>query len=297
MQYRSLGNTGLDVSVLGFGANQIGRPEVDERTVEAVLNRALELGINFFDTAAMYKLSEERLGRVLERRRDAVILATKCGDYNVREGGAFRTVKDYTRAGVLRTIDNSRGKLRTDRIDLVQFHGLPEGRDARREAIEALLEARDKGWVSFVGASIDEPPGAEDAFWKPDAMEFNYNILEQEAADTILPETGRRGIGTVIRCPIANAVYLMDRRPDGTYFAGTWDRAQRLDVRALAGDLPPVEFALRFTLSHPGVHTAIVGTCAVEELESNVRACEAGPLPQARVREAERGFRSVFMQA
>ncbi len=293
MHYRQLGRTGLKVSVLGFGANQIGRPEVEERTVEAVLNRAVELGINFFDTAAMYKRSEERLGRYLQRHRDQVLLATKCGDYSVFENGTFRTVKDYTRAGILKTIENSRRKLRTDRIDVIQFHGLPGNRDQRQEAIEALREARDKGWVSVIGASIDEPPGADDDLWQPDVMEFSYSILHQEAAATILPVTSARGMGTIIKCPIANAVYLMPTRPEGTYYAGSWDRAQKLDVRALAGDLDPTAFALRFTLSHPGVHTAIVGTTRVQNLEANAAACEAGPLEAERVERAREQFASL----
>lgn len=294
MKYVELGKTGLTVSVLGMGAVQIGRPAVSEREAEAVIRTMLELGINFVDTAAMYKLSEERLGRYLEKHRDKVIVATKCGDYNVVEDGQFRTVKDYTRSGVLRTIDRSRMKLRADRIDIVQFHGLPADRGQRREAIEALLEAREKGWVRFVGVSMDATPGADDDLWKPDVQEFTYNVLQQEADATILPAMMDRGIGTIIKCPIANAVYLMKERPDGTYFADSWDRAQRMDVRALAGSIPPAEFALRFTLSHPGVHTAIVGATRCENMAANAKAVDRGPLPEALIREAKLCFNQVF---
>jgi len=296
MQYRTLGKTGLNVSAIGLGASQLGRPAVDEQQAERVLNRALDLGINFIDTAAMYKLSEERIGRYLHRRRDEFIIATKCGDYNVVKGGAFRTVKDYTPQGILRTIDASRRKLRTDVIDIVQFHGLPSGPDERRAAIEALLTTRERGWVRFVGASIGEPPGGEDDAWSPDVKEFTYNILEQEAARAILPRLDERRMGAIAKRPIANAVYLLPARPEGTYYAGSWDRAQRYDVSALAAaaGMSPVKFALCFALSHRGVHTAIVGTTSVEHLEANVRACEGIPLPQETLRQARRLFEEAF---
>lgn len=290
MQTTTLGKTELNVSRLGLGASQIGRAEIPDDMVEAILSHALELGINFIDTAAMYKLSEERLGRFLDGRQEGVIVATKCGDYSVFENGKFRTVKDYSRDGVLRTIEASRKKLRRDTIDIIQFHGLPAEKGPRREAIEALLEARDRGWVRYVGISTDDPPGVDDEIWAPDVYEFGYSILHQESATTIMPAAKERNIGTIARSPIANAVYLMEERPDGCYFAGSWDRAQKVDVCALAGDIPPVEFALRFSLSHPDVHTAIVGVTKPEHLTANAEAIANGPLPDALVNQIKHEF-------
>ena len=272
MQYRDLGKTGLKVSAVGLGASQLGRVEVEEKTAEEVLNGALDLGINFIDTAAMYKLSEERIGRYLGHRRDEFFIATKCGDYNIFENNKYRTVKDYSPKGVLETIEQSRTKLRTDVIDIVQFHGLPEDPDKRKYAIEALISARDKGWVKYIGVSLDEAPGKDADVWQPDCIEFTYNILEREAEDAILPVAAEHSIGTIIKRPIANAVYLMKEKPVGTYYAKSWDRAQEFNIRQFSGDMPLVEFALRFVLSHQDVSTAIVGSTKLKNIEACVKA-------------------------
>jgi len=297
MQYRTLGKTGLRVSEVGLGAAEIGWSEASDAEAERVLKSALDLGINLLDTAAMYWRSEERIGRYLHNRRDEFIVASKCGDYAVLEDGSFRTIVDYSPEGILSTIERSLQKLRTDVIDIMQFHGLPPAGAARQEAFAALLEARDRGWVRFVGVSGDQALDELEMEWLPiDTQEFSYNILLQEPAQTLMPTLTKRNVGTIIKHPIACAVYLFDDRPkQGTWAAsGPWDRAQRLNVRELAGDMHPVEFALRFALSHPGVHTAIVGTTNVKHLEANVRASDGRPLPREIIERTERLFRETF---
>ncbi|MYF72285.1 MAG: aldo/keto reductase, partial [Gemmatimonadetes bacterium] len=143
MKFRMLGKTGLQVSEIGFGAAQIGNPSLPESQVEAVLNTVLDLGIAFIDTAAMYGDSEERIGKFIAHRQDDFVLATKCGDYQVINGGKREIVKDYSPEGILRTIDTSRSKLKMDVIDIVQFHGLPGEADDWEAAFDALLEAKD----------------------------------------------------------------------------------------------------------------------------------------------------------
>lgn len=293
MKYRILGKTGLRVSELGLGASQLGRPEVDERQVERLLRGALDLGINFIDTAAMYKLSEERIGRHLAAFGDRVIIATKCGDYSVPDGTGFRTVKDYSPQGILETIDRSRKKLRRDILDIVQFHGLPAHPDERRAAIEALFEARQRGWVRFVGVSIDSPP-PRDELWPSDTQEFTYNLLQQESEQQLMPSLADGKTGIIVKQPIANAVYLMAEKPEGAYYLPTWERAQKMDVLALAGDEPLVAFALRFVLSHPQVHTAIVGTTRLENLAVNAQACDRGALQAEAVTKVREAFQSAF---
>ena len=126
MEYRTLGKTGLRVSEVGYGAAQIGNINMPEDRVEEVLNAVLDAGINFIDTAAMYGQSEARIGKFISSRRDEFILATKCGDYVGETDGQYHIVRDYSRDGILRTIDQSRKKLNMDVIDIVQFHGLPD---------------------------------------------------------------------------------------------------------------------------------------------------------------------------
>ncbi len=280
MQQRQLGNTGLEVSEIGLGAAQIGGDGVNEVQAEAVLNAAVDAGTNFIDTAAMYGQSETRIGKYIADRRDEFTLATKCGDYEVTSDGKRAIEKDYSREGIFRTIDESRRKLRMDVIDIVQFHGLPvEGHDPR-VAFEALLEARERGWARFVGVSADGAAAAAAALeWPLDTQEFTYNILYQEAETDLMPTLRKRGMGTIIKRPISNAVWQREAKPDGSFMGGPWERAQQLPLKELAGDMPLTEFALRFTLSNPDVSTAIIGTTSPDHILENVQVSDGKALP------------------
>jgi aryl-alcohol dehydrogenase-like predicted oxidoreductase len=271
MNFRPLGETGLDVSEIGYGAAQVGNRNLPEDQAEAVLLEVLDAGITFIDTAAMYGISEERIGRYLSDRQDDFILATKCGDYQVESSGTWRTVKDYSAEGITRTIDESRSKLQMDVIDIVQFHGVPGDEDDAEEAFDALLEAKEKGWARFVGVSQDGKKGADAAEeWDLDTQEFTYNILYQEADSVLFPTLRDHGMGAIIKRPISNAVYLMPERPEGNFNGAPWDRAQQFPLEDFAGDVPLVDFALQFTLAHPDVSTAIIGTTNVDHLNANV---------------------------
>ena len=273
MRHRPLGKTGLQVSEIGLGAAQIGNRSLPDQTAEEVLNAALDAGINFIDTAAMYGISEERIGKHLSGRRDEYIVATKCGDYQIEDSGSWHVVKDYSAAGITKTIDESRRKLNMDVIDIVQFHGVPGKDDNPEAAFEALFEAKEKGWTRFVGISQDGQAGANAAQkWPLDSQEFTYNILFQEADSVLFPTLRDRQMGAIIKRPISNAVYLMPERPDGDFSGIPWDRAQEFPISAIAGDTPLVDFALQFTLAHPDVSTAIIGTTNVDHLVANVSA-------------------------
>ena len=271
MNLRPLGETGLNVTEIGYGAAQIGSRDLPEDQAETVLREVLDAGINFIDTAAMYGVSEERIGRYISDRKDDFIIATKCGDYQVEQAGSWRTVKDYSAEGITRTIDESRQKLKMDVLDIVQFHGVPGEDDDAEEAFDALLEAKEKGWANFVGVSQDGKKGADAAEeWDLDTQEFTYNVLYQEADTVLFPTLRDHGMGAIIKRPISNAVYLMPERPDGEFNGASWDRAQQFPIQDLAGDLPLVDFALQFTLSHPDVSTAIIGTTNIDHLRGNV---------------------------
>lgn len=293
MNYRKLGKTGLDVTEIGYGAAQVGSRDLPEEKAEAVLKEVLDAGINFIDTAAMYGVSEERIGRYLSNRRDEYIVATKCGDYQVEESGEWRTVKDYTVEGITRTIDESRRKLKTDVIDIVQFHGVPGDTDDEKRAYEALLEAKQKGWTRFVGVSQDGAKGAEAAAgWDLDTQEFTYNILFQEADQVLFPTLREREMGAIIKRPIANAVYLMSERPEGNFNGIPWDRAQKMPIKEMAGDIHPVDFALQFTLAHTDVSTAIIGTTNIDHLRANVSVADR--LDASTVESVKTAWRELF---
>lgn len=293
MRTCALGNTGISVSKLALGAAWIGVPEVEERAVETVLGEALDAGINFIDTAAMYKLSEERIGRYLAGRRDEVTIATKCGCYWEGSGEGAELIEDYSPAAIVRTVERSRQKLRTDVIDVVQFHGLPpvEGLDA---AFEALLGLKDRGYARFVGVSEDGP--AASAFagkptvghdaaeiarrWPVDTWQFTYNFLSAEAGEELLPTLAELNIGTIVKRPLSNVVWAMTEEPEGDYFLRPWRRAQALPLETISGGLPLVEFAMRFVLSHADVDTILVGTTKPGRIAENVQLAEKGALPE-----------------
>ncbi len=295
MQFRTLGKTGLRISEIGYGAAQIGNVSLPEDRVEKVLNAVLDAGINFIDTAAMYGVSEERIGRTISHRRDEYIVATKCGDYVGETDGQYHIVRDYSREGILRTIDESRKKLNMDVIDIVQFHGLPDPDDDDEAAFEALLDARERGWTRFVGVSADGPSAAAAARrWPLDTQEFTYNVLYQESARDLMPTLKAQRMGAIIKRPISNAVWQLSERPQGDYMGGPWDRAQSIPLADLAGEMPILEFVLRFTLSHPDVCTAIIGSTNPDHIRANVDVSDGRRLPDAVVREARAAFQRQF---
>ena len=144
MEQRTLGTTGLQVSRLGLGVAKHGDDYRDDADVEMWLHHALDAGVNFIDTAAMYNRSEERIGRFLASRREEFFLATKCGVHRAGGEAGAEIVEDYSRDGILRVVEESRSRLRMDVIDLVQFHGSPPV-ELVDEAFTALLELKARG--------------------------------------------------------------------------------------------------------------------------------------------------------
>ena len=219
MQYRIFGKTGLKVSEVGLGAGNIGY--VSEAQAEQLLNLAIDMGVTLIDTAASYLDSEARIGKYLSHRKEAFVVATKCGTYEKFVDGKRQVIADYTPECILRTIDESRKKLNTDVLDIVQFHHLPRRRDDWKAAFEALLEAKSRGWTRFVGVSEDRQAAVDAAMqWPLDTEEFTYNILYQHADTVLMPLLRERQIGTIIKGPIAQTYYLWADRPEDAGYMG-----------------------------------------------------------------------------
>jgi len=289
MKRRRLGHTDLEVSEIGFGALEIGRPwglpiEGDfvipsERDVEAVLDRALALGINFIDTAPAYMLSEERLGRLLKHRRQGLYLASKCGEYF----DGYESRYDFSAAGTLQFIETSLKRLQTDYLDLVQIHCGPDEVETirRGEALEGMLRAKRQGKARWVGASCDVG-GATVALEMPayDVLQLPYNLLDRRiegkgsGGDSVLSRAARLGVGVIVREPLARGK-LTDksrRAPAGAHPAVA--RAQGLLARLEQhGDRTPLsQIAIQFVLRRPEVATVLIGTRNVRHLEDAVQA-------------------------
>lgn len=274
MERRVLGGTGMEVSVLGFGGSEIGYEGVDAATVGRLLGGALDAGLNVIDTAECYLESEELVGRAVSHRRDEFHLFTKCGH------ASGLPHADWTPALITASVERSLKRLRTDRLDLVQLHSCSA--DVLREGgvIDALRRARDEGKTRFVGYSGD---GADALYAVEcgafDTLQTSVNVADQQALELTLPHARERGMGVIAKRPVANAVWRHESRPEDEYVRPYWERVRRLDYDFLKrGVGEAVGTALRFTLSVPGVHTAIVGTTRPGRWRENAEMLAAGPL-------------------
>lgn len=278
MERRQLGQTDMQVSVLGFGGAEIGFEEATTETVQRLLGSALDAGLNVIDTGECYEGSEELIGRTVSDRRSDYYLFTKCG--HPRGVGS----EDWSPASLLESIERSLRRLRTDRLDLIQLHGCSEAVLRKGDAIAALQTAREKGYVRYIGYSGDSVAAKYattcGAF---DTLQTSINIADQEALELTLPQAREKQLGVIAKRPIANAAWKESHKPIDPYHHVYWDRLSKLHYEFIRQrDLEDsIAHALRFTLSVPGVHTAIVGTAKPERWPQNAKAVEAGLLNNA----------------
>jgi len=265
------------VSVLGFGGSEIGYERASARAVARLLGGALDAGLNVIDTAECYEESEALIGGALGTRRGECYLLTKCGHPRGFGRG------DWRPASLLSSIERSLKRLRTDRLDLIQLHSCELADLRRGDAVEALERARDRGLARYIGYSGDgEAARYAVECGRFDTLQTSVSVADQDALELTLPSATRRRMGVIAKRPIANVAWRYARKPAEPYYQAYWSRLRELDYPFLRGEAGDgVATALRFTLSVPGVHTAIVGTRRPERWQENARLLEAGPLPPA----------------
>ncbi len=274
MKKRHLGKTDMHVSVLGFGGAEIGFEDVPKKTVEKLLNHALDDGLNVIDTAECYERSEKLIGQAVAGRRKDYYLFTKCGHLEGFEH------EDWRPSSLLQSIERSLRRLRTDYLDLIQLHTCSEAELRQGDVIEALQRAREQGYTRYIGYSGD----GHAARYAIECGQFNtlqvsISIADQEALDLVLPLARESHIGVIAKRPIANAVWKNKTKPEDDYHHTYWERLRELNYDFLRTDMKDaVATALRFTLSVPGVHTAIVGTTKPGRWAENAAMLAAGPL-------------------
>jgi hypothetical protein len=273
MERRRLGQTDMVVSVLGFGGSEIGYERVSRRAVARLLGGALDAGLNVIDTAECYVDSEELIGQTVAGRRREFYLFTKCGHPDSWER------EDWRPASLLAGIERSLQRLATDYVDLVQLHSCSLATLRRGDVIEALERARERGLTRYIGYSGDGAAARYAvACGRFDTLQTSVNIADQEAITLTLPLAMERRVGVIAKRPLANAVWRYTRMP-GSYYEDYWVRLRRLDYPFLREPMAvAAAVALRFTISAPGVHTAIVGTTKPERWRENAAAVAAGPL-------------------
>jgi aryl-alcohol dehydrogenase-like predicted oxidoreductase len=289
MERRRLGRTDMDVSPLGFGGSEIGYESARQTTVTRLLNAALDAGLNVIDTAECYVDSEALIGKAVGGRRRQFFLFTKCGHPRGFGSG------DWRPPSLLKSIERSLERLRTDAVDLIQLHSCSEAELRRGDVIAALETARQRGLTRYIGYSGDGDAACYAVeTGRFDTLQISVSVADQEALDLALPLATRYGLGVIAKRPIANAAWRTGKRPSDGYHQEYWRRLRELDYDFLRRPLlESIGTALRFTLSVAGVHTAIVGTTKPERWRENAALLARGPLGAEELGAIRRRWREI----
>jgi aryl-alcohol dehydrogenase-like predicted oxidoreductase len=277
---------------------EVGRPEIDEEQARDLLNAALDGGINLFDTSVDYGGSEELIGKCVSHRRDEYFLASKCGCPLAKTLRPGLAPHDYTRQNVRAGVERSLRRLNTDRLDLVQVHMSPS-RDQLEQSgtIEEMLALRDEGKVRFLGMSGILPDLPDHiAMGVFDVFQIPYSGVQREHEE-LITAAAEAGAGTLIRGGAARGAPSEEKEwgtePFGLAPGVGRARWEAANLAEILDGMSSIEFTLRFTLSHPDLSSAIVGTRNLAHLVANIAVAEKGPLPPDLYAEAKRRLEVV----
>lgn len=277
---RPFGTTGLSVSPIAFGSAPVGLLAAERESAGRLMNRLLDEGVNVIDTAAAYMGAEETIGATVGHRRGDFILVSKCGADSTDKGWVHATTKAELHA----QIERSLRRLATDVIDVMLIHSLPL--DVIREGwpFEALFEAKESGKIRFAGYSGDNAA----ALWAVQqpgigVLQTSLSLVDQLNIDAVLPAAAKHGVAVLTKRSIANGCW----RPREQHYQRYHDYVDpyRKRFAAMGLDLPRLgaeswsELAIRFTLSFPQVHAAIVGGTSADRALENLSNAARGPLP------------------
>ncbi len=295
MRYRRLGNSGLKVSVVGLGGNTFGRT-VDAEGATRIVHTALDLGVNFFDTADIYSrgVSEEFYGRALAGRRGQAILATKVHGA-MGEGPNDR---GSSRAHIMDGVHASLRRLNMDHIDLLQLHGWDDQAPIE-ETLGALNDLVHRGKVRYIGCSNFAAWQLAWSLWTCDrrnwapfvSVQPEYSLLAREVEDELLPACQAFGIGVIPYFPLAAGVLTGKYREGEPAPAGTRGHqserfqqrfatprslaiVRRLEAWAKDHGHAVGELAIAWLAARPAVSTVITGVTKPEQVQANVRAAD-----------------------
>ena len=293
MEYKTLGKTGLKISAIGFGAWAIGGnmwgPQDDNDSI-AALNKAIDLGVNFIDTAAVYGNghSEKIIGKVLKTRKEKIYIATKIPPLMWPPSPDSHAKDAFPKERIVSSVEESLKNLQLDCIDLIQLHSWRENWTNDSDWHETLLELKKQGKIRFIGVSVHD--NMEDEALKlietgrTDTIQVVYNVLAQTPAKNLLPKAQKHNIGIIARVPLAYGA-LTGKFTSDTTFSENDFRQNKYYGNNLKDVLAKVEIykkivgsdeksklishAIHFALSHPAVSATIPGIRNVKQAEEN----------------------------
>jgi aryl-alcohol dehydrogenase-like predicted oxidoreductase len=293
MEYRRLGNSGVKISEISLGGNVFGK-WADEQTSIAVINHALDMGINYIDTADMYGQgrSEELVGKAVKGKRSQVIIATKFGwvvGDGPNEGGASRYY-------IMKTVDASLRRLQTDYIDLYQIH-LPDSTTPIEETLRTLDDLVRAGKVQYIGCSNFAAWQLCEALWTSKVnnlqsfvtVQPRYNLLERQIETELVPCCQAYNIGVIPWGPLVGGFLTGKYRKgqeapvdtrlskpyplyDNIFTEANWNKLAKLETFATEHGHTVGELAIAWLLAKPWVSTVIAGTRKIEQVSANVAA-------------------------
>jgi aryl-alcohol dehydrogenase-like predicted oxidoreductase len=295
MRYRTFGRTGISVSTVSMGCNRLGDPGVDPAVWEPIVERALHLGVTFFDTSISYNQgrSEAILGRVTSRWPKPTTISTKVGFDIDWEVSPEHQKRDYSSHAILRDVEGQLTRLRRDAIDLYMLHS-PSVTDLETADWAAAIERlKQQGKVRWFGISTSSHASG---IWAiehgADLLQIEYDMLSPSAEDELLPLAMRNNVGIMVRTPLARGLLTGKfklgepippdqqwRRPKGAVLQTRLERIEQLRFLERPGQTLS-QAALRFVLAHPGVHCVVPGARTLEQLEQNVPAADGDLTPE-----------------
>lgn len=306
MQYRELGRTGWKVSTVSFGAWAIGGTwgAVDDHDSLAALHRALDLGVNFFDTADVYGdgRSEQLMAQLRKQRREPFYVATKAGRRLEQQ-----TPEGYSRQNLTAWVERSLKNMETETLDLLQLHCPPTTVYYMPEVFGILDDLKQAGKLRFYGVSVERVEEALKAIEYPgvQSVQIIFNIFRQRPRDLFFAEALRRKVGILARLPLSSGMLTGKLTRDSRFAADdhrlfnrqgeSFDRGETFSgldyeiglevVEQLRPLLPPgasmAQMALRWILMFPAVTCAIPGGKRPSQVEENVAAADLLPLPES----------------
>jgi aryl-alcohol dehydrogenase-like predicted oxidoreductase len=282
MHYNRLGNSDLHISKASFGCMSLGE---DHHSNQQLLHRAIELGINFFDTADLYQkgFNEETVGRALKPFRDKIVLATKVGNQWRKDGSGWDW--NPTKKYILDAVDKSLERLQTDYIDLYQLHGgtIDDPIDETIDAFEILMKA---GKIRYYGISSIRPNVIREYIQRSKIVSvmMQYSLLDRRPEESCLDLLHKNDIGVLTRGSLASGLLLgKPVTPYLTYSAGDVDRAAKVVTEISRHDQTATEVALQFVWQHPAITSAVVGIRTMDQLSEMVAAEKGEPLRSAEI--------------